>query len=157
MREGFRGCSRSRAPVVMALPVGSGTPFSTLWAGWKWAVGELAPWSTVAKTHCRDEWLHSYPVHELRVAAEGTTSLIQAAEMRFLWRMSGLSLKHRTQSIRNALSNFSPCRNVNQLRWLGHRTKIRDRVFWLAWEPLGLPLDKLAAGGCCPCGTDKWQ
>ncbi|TWW60624.1 R2 Retrovirus-related Pol polyprotein from type I retrotransposable element [Takifugu flavidus] len=92
--------------------------------------------------------------HELWVMTERTRSRVQAAEMSFLRRVAGLSLRDRR----------------SQMRWLGHlvrmppgrlpgevfracpsgkrppgrpRTRWRDYVSRLAWERLGIPPDEL--------------
>nr|XP_049578940.1 vacuolar protein sorting-associated protein 4A isoform X1 [Syngnathus scovelli]XP_049578941.1 vacuolar protein sorting-associated protein 4A isoform X1 [Syngnathus scovelli]XP_049578942.1 vacuolar protein sorting-associated protein 4A isoform X1 [Syngnathus scovelli]XP_049578943.1 vacuolar protein sorting-associated protein 4A isoform X1 [Syngnathus scovelli]XP_049578944.1 vacuolar protein sorting-associated protein 4A isoform X1 [Syngnathus scovelli]XP_049578945.1 vacuolar protein sorting- len=62
--------------------------------------------------------------HELWVVTERTRSRIQAAEMSFLRRMSGLSLRDRVRSsvIRERLGVESLLLHVerSQMRWLGH-------------------------------------
>ncbi len=102
--------------------------------------------------------------HELWVMTERTRSRIQVAEMSFLRRVSGHSLRDRVKSsvTREELRV--------ELRWLGHlfrmppgrlpgkvfrarptgrrprgrpRTRWRDYVSRLAWERLGVPPEEL--------------
>ncbi|KAL7846506.1 hypothetical protein SRHO_G00214860 [Serrasalmus rhombeus] len=73
--------------------------------------------------------------HELWVMTERTRSRIQAAEMSFLRRVSGLSLRDR---------------EVSQASPPGRRPRGRPRTRWcdyiaqLAWERLGIPPRELA-------------
>ncbi|KAK0132808.1 LINE-1 reverse transcriptase [Merluccius polli] len=103
--------------------------------------------------------------HELWVMTERTRSRVQAAEMSFLRRVAGLSLRDRVRSsvIREELGVDPLLLHVerSQMRWLGHlvrmppgrlpggpggrpRTRWRDYVSRLAWERLGIPQEELA-------------
>ncbi|KAK0148447.1 putative uncharacterized transposon-derived protein F52C9.6 [Merluccius polli] len=105
--------------------------------------------------------------HELWVMTERTRSRVQAAEMSFLRRVAGLSLRDRVRSsvIREELGVDPLLLRVerSQMRWLGHlvrmppwarptgrrprgrpRTRWRDYVSRLAWERLGIPQEELA-------------
>ncbi|TWW54923.1 hypothetical protein D4764_0190400 [Takifugu flavidus] len=81
--------------------------------------------------------------HELWVMTERTRSRVQAAEMSFLRRVAGLSLRDRVRSsaIREELGVESRCSSA---RPPGRpRTRWRDYVSRLAWERLGIPPDEL--------------
>ncbi|TWW75469.1 hypothetical protein D4764_13G0001310 [Takifugu flavidus] len=105
--------------------------------------------------------------HELWVMTERTRSRVQAAEMSFLRRVAGLSLRDRVRSaaIREELG-VEPlllCVERSQMRWLPGRlpgevfracpsdrrppgrprTRWRDYVSRLVWERLGIPPDEL--------------
>jgi exonuclease III len=83
--------------------------------------------------------------HELWVVTERTRSRIQAAEMRFLRRIAGLTLRHRVRSsaIREKL-NVEPLLlqiERSQLRWLGHLLRMpSERLVHRIWS-------------ACPVGT----
>ncbi|XP_061625696.1 probable ATP-dependent RNA helicase DDX17 isoform X2 [Phyllopteryx taeniolatus] len=110
--------------------------------------------------------------HELWVVTERTRSRIQAAEMSFLRRVSGLSLRDRVRSsvIREDLRVEPLLLHIErtQMRWLGHLIRIspgrlpgevfrarpsrprgrpmtrwRDYILRLAWERLGIPPEEL--------------
>ncbi|KAK0138540.1 putative uncharacterized transposon-derived protein F52C9.6 [Merluccius polli] len=95
--------------------------------------------------------------HELWVMTERTRSRVQAAEMSFLCRVAGLSLRDRVRSsvIREELGVDPLLLRVerSQMRWLGHlvlgnRTGCLPdaclvRCLVLAWERLGIPQEKL--------------
>ena len=111
--------------------------------------------------------------HELWVVTERTRSRIQAAEMGFLSKVSGLSLvRVRSSVIREGLEVEPLLLRIerSQMRWLGHlvrmppgrlpgevfrarptgrrprgrpRTRWRDYVSRLAWERLGVPPEEL--------------
>ncbi|KAK3544200.1 hypothetical protein QTP86_008347 [Hemibagrus guttatus] len=110
--------------------------------------------------------------HELWVMTERVRSRIQAAEMSFLRRVAGCSLRDRVRSsvTREELGVEPLLLHIErgQLRWLGHlfrmppgrlpgdracptgkrprgrpRTRWRDYVFRLAWERLGVPPEEL--------------
>uniref|UniRef100_A0A8C6LTA7 Reverse transcriptase domain-containing protein n=1 Tax=Nothobranchius furzeri TaxID=105023 RepID=A0A8C6LTA7_NOTFU len=77
--------------------------------------------------------------HELWVVAERTRSWIQAAEMSFLRRVAGLSLRDRVRSsvIREGLGVDLLLLHIerSQLRWLGHLVRmppgcLPGEVFW---------------------------
>ena len=106
------------------------------------------------------------------VVTERTRSQVQAAEISFLHRVAGLSLRERVRSsvIREELG-VDPlllCVARSQARWLGHlvrmppgrlpgevfrahptgrrgrpRTRWRDYVSRMAWECLGIPQEEL--------------
>ncbi|KAK3540202.1 hypothetical protein QTP70_028393 [Hemibagrus guttatus] len=108
--------------------------------------------------------------HELWVMTERVRSRIQAAEMSFLRRVAGRSLRDK---VRSSVTREGPLLlhiERGQLRWLGHlfrmppgrlpgevfwacptgkrpwgrpRTRWRDYVFRLAWECLGVPPEEL--------------
>ena len=82
--------------------------------------------------------------HELWVMTERTRSRIQAAEMSFLRRVAGLSLRDRVRSsdIRERLRVEPLLLHVerSQLRWLGHLVRM---------PPGRLPLEVFRA---CPSG-----
>ncbi|KAI3375665.1 hypothetical protein L3Q82_003973 [Scortum barcoo] len=107
--------------------------------------------------------------HELWVMTERTRSRIQAAEMSFLRRVAGRSLRDKMRSSRSREPLLLHIER-SQLRWLGHlfrmppgclprevfqacptgrrpwgrpRTRWRDYVSRLAWERLGVPLEEL--------------
>ncbi|KAL3973669.1 phosphorylated adapter RNA export protein [Sarotherodon galilaeus] len=71
--------------------------------------------------------------HELWVVTERTRSRIQAAEMGFLRKVAGLSLRDRV---------FRACPTGRRPRGRP-RTRWRDYMSRLAWECLGVPPDKL--------------
>ncbi|KAK3552109.1 hypothetical protein QTP86_000648 [Hemibagrus guttatus] len=106
--------------------------------------------------------------HELWVMTEKVRSRIQAAEMSFLCRVAGRSLRDRVRS--SVTWEELGVEPRGQLRWLGHlfrmppgrlpgevfracptgkrprgrpRTRWRDYVSWLAWERLGVPPEEL--------------
>ncbi|KAL0194436.1 hypothetical protein M9458_012732, partial [Cirrhinus mrigala] len=104
--------------------------------------------------------------HELWVMTERIRSRIQAAEMSFLRRVAGRSLRDRVRSsvTREELGVDPLLLHIErgQLRWLGHlfrmppgclpgevkprgrpRTRWRDYVSRLAWEHLGVPPEEL--------------
>ncbi|KAK0140494.1 putative uncharacterized transposon-derived protein F52C9.6 [Merluccius polli] len=98
--------------------------------------------------------------HEGWVMTERKRSRIQAAEISFLRRVAGFSLRDRVRSsvIREELG-LEPlllCLERSQLRWFGHlarpvgrrprgrpRTRWRDYISTLAWERLGIPPSEL--------------
>ena len=112
--------------------------------------------------------------HESWVMTERTRSRVQAAEMGFLRRVAGVSLRDRVRSsaIREELRvELLLCVERSQLRWFGHlvrmppgrlprevfqarpagrrprgrpRTRWRDYISTLAWEGLGIPQSELA-------------
>jgi len=106
------------------------------------------------------------------VVTERTRLLIQAAEMVFLHRVAGLSLRDRVRSsdIRREIGEEPLLLCLSQLRWFGHlirmppgclplevfracptgrrprgrpRTRWRDYISHLAWEHLGILQEKL--------------
>ncbi|TWW55930.1 hypothetical protein D4764_09G0009800 [Takifugu flavidus] len=105
------------------------------------------------------------------VMTERTRSRIQAAEMSFLRRVAGLSLRDRVRSsdIREGLGVEPLLLHIerSQLGWLGHlarmpsgrlplevfrprgrpRTRWRDYISRLAWERLGVPPEELSGQG----------
>ncbi|XP_071059967.1 anamorsin isoform X1 [Pseudochaenichthys georgianus] len=103
--------------------------------------------------------------HEGWVMTERTRSRIQAAEMGFLRRVAGVSLRDKVRSsdIRERLGVEPLLLRVerSQLRWFGHlvrmppgclprevfqarpRTRWRDYISSLAWERLGIPQSEL--------------
>ncbi|KAK3537609.1 hypothetical protein QTP70_017005, partial [Hemibagrus guttatus] len=99
--------------------------------------------------------------HELWVMTERVRSRIQAAEMSFLCRVVGRSLRDRVRSsvTREELGVEPLLLHIErgQLRWLGHlfrmppgrlpgevgRTRWRDYVSRLAWERLRVPPEEL--------------
>ncbi|TWW62742.1 hypothetical protein D4764_04G0013890 [Takifugu flavidus] len=105
--------------------------------------------------------------HQCWVITERTRSRIQAAEMSFLRRVAGLSLRDRVRSsdIREELAVEPLLLHIerSQLGWLGHlarmpsgrlplevfrprgrpRTRWRDYISRLAWERLGVPPEEL--------------
>ncbi|TWW67330.1 hypothetical protein D4764_02G0003710 [Takifugu flavidus] len=87
--------------------------------------------------------------HELWVMTERTRSRVQAAEMSFLRRVAGLSLRDRARSsaIREELGIEPLLLRVerSQMRRPPGRPRTRwgDYVSQLAWERLGIPLDEL--------------
>ncbi|KAL0184943.1 hypothetical protein M9458_020639, partial [Cirrhinus mrigala] len=104
--------------------------------------------------------------HELWVMTERIRSRIQAAEMSFLRRVAGRSLRDRVRSsvTREELGVDPLLLHIErgQLRWLGHlfrmppgrlpgevrprgrpRTRWRDYFSRLAWERLGVPPEEL--------------
>ncbi|TWW67394.1 hypothetical protein D4764_02G0004350 [Takifugu flavidus] len=112
----------------------------------------------------------------LWVMTERTRSRVQAAEMSFLRRVAGFSLRDRVRSsaIREELGVEPLLLRVekSQMRWLGHlvpprrlpgevfracpsgrrppgrpRTRWRDYVSRLVWERLGIPPDELEVAG----------
>ena len=105
--------------------------------------------------------------HELWVMTERTRSRVQAAEMSFLRRVAGLSLRDR---VRSSVIPLLLRVERSQMRWLGHlvrmppgrlpgelfrarptgrrprgrpRTRWRDYVSRLAWERLGILQEEL--------------
>ncbi|TWW74403.1 hypothetical protein D4764_14G0004060 [Takifugu flavidus] len=108
--------------------------------------------------------------HELWVMTKRTRSRVQAAEMSFLRRVAGLSLRDRVRSsaIREELGVEPLLLRVerSQMKWLGHLVRMppgslpgevfracpsggrswtcwRDSVSRLVWECLGIPPDEL--------------
>ena len=109
--------------------------------------------------------------HEGWVMIERMKSQIQAAEMCFLRKVAGVSLRDivRSSAIQEGLG-VEPLLEKCQLRWLGHlvrmppripskvfqacpagrgpqgrpRTRWRDYISTLAWECLGIPRPELA-------------
>ncbi|KAK3563836.1 hypothetical protein QTP86_002735 [Hemibagrus guttatus] len=93
--------------------------------------------------------------HELWVMTERIRSRIQAAEMSFLRRVAGCSLRDRVKSsVTGEELGVEPLLlhvERGPLRWLGHlkrpwgrpRTCWRDYVSRLAWERLGVPPEEL--------------
>ncbi|TWW77398.1 R2DM Retrovirus-related Pol polyprotein from type II retrotransposable element [Takifugu flavidus] len=80
--------------------------------------------------------------HELWVMTERTRSRVQAAEMSFLRRVAGLSLRDRDAPGRLPGEVFRACPSGR--RPPGRpRTRWRDYVSRLAWERLGIPPDEL--------------
>ncbi|KAI3363541.1 hypothetical protein L3Q82_012143 [Scortum barcoo] len=73
--------------------------------------------------------------HELWVMTERTRSRIQAAEMSFLRRVAGRSLRDR-----GGVPGVCPTGRRPRGR---PRTRWRDYVSRLAWERLGIPLEEL--------------
>ena len=83
--------------------------------------------------------------HELWVMTERTRSRVQAAEMRFLRRVAGLTLLDRVRSsaIRESLEIESLLLRIerSQLRWLGHILRMpHSRLVHQVWD-------------ACPTGT----
>ncbi|KAK3523520.1 hypothetical protein QTP70_001888 [Hemibagrus guttatus] len=131
--------------------------------------------------------------HELWVMTERVRSRIQAAEMSFLRRVAGRSLRDRVRSsaTREELGVDPLLLHIErgQLRWLGHlfrmplgrlpgevfracptgkrpqgrpRTRLRDYVFRLAWERLGVPPEELEEvarerENTVPLEEDSWK
>jgi len=77
--------------------------------------------------------------HELWVVTERTRLRIQAAEMGFLRRVSGLSLRDRVRS--------SGARPTGRRPRGRPRTRWRDYVSRLAWERLGVPPGRAGGSG----------
>lgn len=67
-------------------------------------------------------------VHELWVVTKGMRFWIQPAEMSFIYRVAGLSLRDRARSpdVRQELENraASLCLERSQLRWFGHMIRM---------------------------------
>ncbi|TWW71715.1 hypothetical protein D4764_16G0002120 [Takifugu flavidus] len=83
--------------------------------------------------------------HHRWVMTERTRSRIQAAEMSFLRRVAGLSLRDRVRSsdIREELGVESVLLHIEERPRGQPRTRWRDYISRLAWERLGVPLEEL--------------